>query len=145
MTGNEIRQIICAGARSFTLATAEIKERIGHPDSIRILPRWCRRTGRDVLVLTYGTDDGEVQVLGTVGFLNGEETIFDGWVVVTDRTKDWVQIYGEPASIEVQGDLFDKWVILPTEAAEDSVSSQKEHPGTSGTDRQWTLFDGVGE
>ena len=154
MTGNEIRQRICGGARSFTLATAEIKARVGHPNGIRILPRWCRRTGRDVLVLTYETEDGQVQVLGTVGFLNSEETIFDGWVVVIDRTKDSVQIYGEPASIAVQQSLFEEWVIVPAEAADDdSASGQEQNPdaytkvprGTHVTEDERTLFDDMAE
>lgn len=154
MTGNAIRHSICGGTRSFTLATAEIKARIGHPDGIRILPRWCRRTGRDVLVLTYKSDDGEVQVLGTVGFLNGEETIFDGWVVVIDRSRDSVQIYGEPASIAVQQSLFEEWVIVPAEAPDgDSASGQEQHPdahtegphGVYTAENERTLFDNTAE
>ncbi len=154
MTGNDMRQRICGGARSFTLATTEIKSRVGHPNGINILPRWCRRTGRDVLVLTYETEDGEVQVLGTVGFLNGEETIFDGSVVVIDRSKDLVQIYGEPASIAVQQSLFEEWVIVPADVEDDdSASGQEQNPithtkiprGAYATDDERTLFDGMAE
>ena len=115
MTGEDIRKRLCGSARSFTLATAEIKARVGHPDDIRILPRWCRRTGRDVLVLSYSTENGEVQVLGTVGFLNGEETIFDGWVVVIDRSKDEVRIHGQTTSIVVEQNLFEEWTVVPVE------------------------------
>ena len=142
MTGNEIRQAICGKARSFTLSTADIKERIGHPDSIKILPRWCKRTGRDVLVLTYETDEGEAQVLGTVGFLNGEETIFDGWIVLSDRSDDTTQIHGERSSIEVQQTLFEDWAIVPVEDDEEGQAQQVGSQGGGAADDEPTLFDG---
>ena len=105
-------------------------------------------------MLTYDTDDGEVQVLGTVGFLNGEETIFDGWIVVVDRSKDCVQIYGEQTSMDVQQSLFEEWVIVPADVADDdSASGQKQDPeahmkvprGAHGTEDERTLFDDTAE
>ena len=150
MTGEDIRQRLCGSARSFTLATAEIKARIGHPDEIHILPRWCRRTGRDVLVLSNSTDQGAARVLGTVGFLNGEESIFDGWVVVIDRSKDVVQIHGQAASIAVEQNLFEQWCVVPVED-DGSQHSQSIHDtghsehcgGSNPADNQRTLFDGL--
>lgn len=154
MTGHEIQKTICGTGRSFTLATAEIKARIGHPERIRILPRWCKKTGRDVLVLTYKSDDGEVQVLGTVGFLNGEETILDGWVVIIDRSKEAVEIYGRDSSISVQQNLFQDWAIVQADDPSDTHGRPAEDMGeVQGTPRhdpgvakgEPSLFDALGE
>ena len=151
MTGSELRRRLCGDRQSFTLTTAEVKERLGPPAEVHILPRWCRRTGRDIVVLSYQTDDGEAQVLGSVGFLNGEETLFEGWVVLINTLASGksVDIHGTPGAFQVQPGLFRDWEIFPNEDATDveNAAAENKKPQAHATrtrplaeDRR-TLFD----
>ena len=84
MTGDDLRRTLCGPRnRSFALSIDEIKQRLGEPRAIHLLPRWCRKTNRDVVVMSYPTEEGEADVFGAAGFLNGEQALLDGYVVVT--------------------------------------------------------------
>ncbi len=153
MTGAGLRQKLCDNRRFFTLATGEIKQRLGHPDAIAILPRWCKRTGRDVLVFTYKTDEGEASVFGAVGFLNGEETLFEGWVILVDNTaaERRVQVHGTPGALDVQQTLFEDWAIISEEPSVESSGAGRVVGDGQGPQRATesfagpTLFDGLVE
>jgi len=85
MTGREIRSELCGRSKKFSMTVEDVKARVGEPDAIHLLPRWCRHTGRDVIMLTYNTEQGQADVFGAVGFLNGEQAMLDGWVAISDR------------------------------------------------------------
>lgn len=80
MTTRQLRQSLCGDADRFTLPLRVIKDRLGDPLEIRILSRWCKTTGRDVVLMTFATDEGNVELFCPIGFLNGEETVLDGWI-----------------------------------------------------------------
>ena len=86
-------------------------------------------------------------MFGTVGFLNGEEIIFDGWVVVAKSLGNDtnIEIYGKPGLFDVQQTLFEDWAIIPLEPETDdqheplnaaqatTPSADVQHgPGTNG-------------
>jgi hypothetical protein len=81
MTSAELRARLGGRGGRFTLSMADLKDRLGLPDEIRLMRKWCRDTGRDVARLIYKTDDGELEVFCPMGFLNGEEAALDGWVM----------------------------------------------------------------
>ena len=115
MTGEQLKQKLCGGIRSFSLAVDVVKDRIGEPGTIAILPRWCRKTGRDVILMSCATEDGEADVLGQAGFINDQQAILDGRVVLMPRRE--AQAFEE----------------------EDVAAKVRFFTG------QQTLFDGVGE
>jgi hypothetical protein len=82
MKASEIRQLLYGQATTFALPVARVKELLCDPLDIRLLPRWCRVTGRDVAMLTYRTEDGGVTVCGAIGMLNGEQALLDGWIML---------------------------------------------------------------
>lgn len=80
VTYQRLRQLLCGNADRFTLPTQLVKDRLGSPVEIRILHKWCERSGRDVVLMTFSTDEGLVEVFCPIGFINGEETVIDGWI-----------------------------------------------------------------
>lgn len=80
VTTRELRQSLCGDAGRFTLPLRLVKDRLGDPLDIRILSKWCKVTGRDVVLMTFPTDEGNVEVFCPIGFLNEEETVLDGWI-----------------------------------------------------------------
>ena len=121
MKALEIRRALCGPNRAFTLPTSEVKDRLGHPDSIKILRNWCRDTGRDVIVFTYRTDDGEADVIGTIGFLNGEETMLDGYVIPRGSAAPLAEnrgFVGPRGVLDREPTLFDAWEDAPDPAPE---------------------------
>lgn len=87
MTGAQFKRILCGKGRSFALPIDAIKERLGTPRQIHLLSKWCPKTGRDVIVMNYPTDDGQVDVFGVAGFLNGEQAMLDGYVVFSEHAE----------------------------------------------------------
>ena len=120
MTVRELRERLGAGDSSrFTLATHELKNRLGEPIDIRILSGWCKTTGRDVVLMVYPTDDGKVEVFCPIGFLNGEETVLDGWIGSVHRD-EVSQDASSPAppGIENLMTLFDQVRATPPVVAD---------------------------
>jgi hypothetical protein len=86
MRCGEIRRELCGGGTRFSMAMSDLKDRLGVPESIRILPRWCRDTGRDVVVLSYRAADGRVEVFCPITLIQGEEHAIDGWLTVQEQS-----------------------------------------------------------
>ncbi|MCX5658383.1 MAG: hypothetical protein NTW19_01510 [Planctomycetota bacterium] len=136
MNGMQLKRLLCSGDGPILLPIAEVKSRLGEPQDIRLSRKWCRQTGRDLVILTYALDNGEAQVLGFMGFLGGEQALLDGWVVVEEKFPE-TAIAPSPASagLQVPG-LFDA-PIAPIEADSDTP---KDGPGGAAGD-QFKLGD----
>ena len=95
----ELQQRLSGGLQKFTLTVAEVKQRIGEPIGLRIAERFFHDTGRDLVMMTYQCEDGAIEVMGPVGFLEGEQAIIDGWCSSrTNRTAPVVQPLDGPPS-----------------------------------------------
>ncbi len=119
MTTKELRRLLCGDAERFTLPTRTLKDRLGGPVDIRILSKWCKTTGRDVVLMVYPTDDGKVELFCPIGFLNGEETVLDGWIGCEHHESAGLDVPARgPHGIEDLRTLFDQERETPSTAAD---------------------------
>ncbi len=79
MTTIQLRAILCGPTKRFSMPLGTLKDRLGSPSAIRVLRKWCKRTGGDVVLMTYDVDDGSIDVFCPIEIINGVETIVDGW------------------------------------------------------------------
>lgn len=103
-----------------------IKDRLGEPLNIRILSKWCKATGRDVVLMTFATDEGDVEIFCPIGFLNGEETALEGWIGAATSTP--AQHENSPVKEAVRGidhlrGLFDEGPGTSTPVQQDQLRS----------------------
>lgn len=136
MNGSQLKQRLCGGAGLISLPIAEVKSRLGEPQEIRLARQWCKQTGRDLVVLTYVLDEGQAQVLGFMGFLDGEQALLNGWVVVEEKPRkvDGRSIHA-PVGLPTPG-LFDG----PSGTAKEDSDVTKKAPGGA-MGRQFELGD----
>ena len=92
MTGDEIcRKLGYRPTGRLTLTVGELKSRLGNWETMNILPKGRPADGRDILVLTYQTDDGEADVVGAQGFINGQDALCDAYVILRPRNAPAIQ------------------------------------------------------
>jgi len=102
-----------------------IKDRLGEPLDIRILSKWCKATGRDVVLMTFATNEGNVEIFCPIGFINGEETVLEGWIGAVTSTPAQQNML--PAKEAVRGidhlrGLFDEDVSRSAPVQPDQLS-----------------------
>ena len=87
MTVLELRTKILGDLKRFTLPLVDLKGRLPEPVEIRFMAKWCQESGRDVVVMTYRLDDGEVDLFCPIGWMNHEEMVLEGWMVAGAKFK----------------------------------------------------------
>lgn len=125
MDGARFKDCLRGGTATVCISIDEVRSRVGEPRSIHLSPRWCKRTGRDLVVLTFDLDDGEARVLGFMGFIDGEQALMDGWIDFDERSKDRAaRLPKSPMGLPTPG-LFDE-PVGPIEPVPDRAP---ESPG----------------
>jgi hypothetical protein len=132
VTISQLRKLLCRGNKSFTMPLWTLKDRLGHPSSIKILHKWCTKTGRDVVLMTYEVDDGSIDLYCPIEVIKAEETIVDGWFGLTVKRTPG---HNEPSSGRPRVGLAQQQRLFPPATPVDSPGPDPQSDWRTGAQR----------